>query len=80
MQCHAQGLHAVEKGQRDQRGEKRIELQAIELRQVRSGGKVSGASPPPGFQLDAGVKAQGISASISEAGWPAAMASSVALR
>ena len=29
---------------------------------------VSGATPPPGFQLEAGVKAQGISASISEAG------------
>ncbi len=41
---------------------------------------ISGAVTPPGFQLDAGVKAQGISASISEAGWPAAMASSVAFR
>ena len=41
---------------------------------------VSGASTPPGFQLEAGVMAQGISASMSEAGCPAAMASSVALR
>jgi len=41
---------------------------------------VSGVVTPPGSQLDAGVKAQGISASISEAGWPAAIASSVALR
>ena len=30
-----------------------------------------GVSSSPGFQLEAGVKAQGISASISEAGWPA---------
>ena len=41
---------------------------------------VSGASAPPGFQLEIGVKAQGSSRSISEAGWPLAMASSVALR
>ena len=41
---------------------------------------VSGAVTPPGFQLEAGVKAQGVSSSMSKAGWPAAMASSVALR
>ena len=41
---------------------------------------VSGVSTPPGFQREIGVKAQGSSRSMSEAGWPAAMASSVALR
>ena len=41
---------------------------------------VSGVATPRGLQLEAGVKAQGISASMSEAGWPLAMASSVALR
>ena len=41
---------------------------------------VSAATKPPGFQLEVGVKAQGISASMSEAGWPAAMASSVVFR
>ena len=41
---------------------------------------VSGAPTPPGFQREIGVKAQGSSRSMSEAGWPAAMASSVALR
>ena len=42
--------------------------------------RVSGVSTPPGFQREIGVKAQGSSRSMSEAGWPAAMASSVALR
>ena len=41
---------------------------------------VSGVSTPPGFQREIGVKAQGSSRSISEAGWPLAMASSVAFR
>ena len=41
---------------------------------------VSGAPTPSGFQREIGVKAQGSSRSMSEAGWPAAMASSVALR
>ena len=41
---------------------------------------VSGVATPRGLQREAGVKAQGIRASMSEAGWPVAMASSVALR
>ena len=41
---------------------------------------VSGVATPPGYQLEFAVKAQGSSRSISEAGWPLAMASSVALR
>ena len=41
---------------------------------------VSGVSTPPGFQREIGVKAQGSSRSISEAGWSLAMASSVAFR
>ena len=47
---------------------------------VKGAGDVSGVSTPPGFQREIGVKAQGSSRSMSEAGWPAAMASSVALR
>ena len=41
---------------------------------------VSGAPTPSGFQREIGVKAQGSSRSMSEAGWPAAMASSVVFR
>ena len=41
---------------------------------------VSDAPAPPGYQLDVGVEARSSSRSISEAGWPSAIASSVAFR
>ncbi len=41
---------------------------------------VSATYSPSRFQLDAGLKAQGMRSSIWAAGWPAAMASRVALR
>ena len=58
----------------------RGEILALAEKNGWGGKKVSGAPTPPGFQREIGVKTQGSSRSISEAGWPLAMASSVALR
>ncbi len=54
----------------------------VAVEQTDAAGRVivSGASAPPAHKFEAGVKAQGSNRSISEAGCPLAMASSVALR
>ena len=44
-----------------------------------SGTIVSDAGEAPGFQLDGGLKFQGMSSSMQLFGWPLAMASRVAL-